>query len=403
MVLGREFMRSNSMAPAEETEERSGPALDKVRRHIRILGELGKLAGERGGLDSFLDRIVQQVARAVEIHHVKVLQYRPSTADLIVAAGVGWKPGVVGAAVLPSDMRSPPGRTWQTAEPLIISRLDSESEFVFSELLKEHDIVSLANVPVMVDGFAWGVLEVDSSVERDFSEDTLDFLIAAGTLVGAVIQGHAATPVEVERQATAAVEARYSELLLREMQHRVKNNFQLILSSVFMQKRRYRSEEVHKVLDHVAGRIYALSLAHDQLAPRGDTQVVKLADYLRALCHSLRQQVENIEIEVEADELEMTVDRAVSLGLILNEAAVNSIKHAFGEQGGRIRVRLEGGVGYGEGRLTVSDNGKGTKKSREGGSGLKFIESLARQIGAKAVHESSEQGTTVMVVFPIIS
>src|SRR3954465_499214 len=123
-----------------DVEKSSGSKLETVRRHVRILGDLGKLAGERGGGDSFLDRIVQQVARAVEIHHVKVLQYRPSTADLIVAAGVGWKPGVVGAALLPSDMRSPPGRTWQTAEPLIISRLDSESEFVFSELLKEHDI-----------------------------------------------------------------------------------------------------------------------------------------------------------------------------------------------------------------------------------------------------------------------
>jgi two-component sensor histidine kinase len=66
-------------------------------------------------------------------------------------------------------------------------------------------------------------------------------------------------------------------------------------------------------------------------------------------------------------------------------------------------VRLEGGVGYGEGRLTISDNGKGFKKPREGGSGLKFIESLSRQIGAKAVHESSGEGTTVSVLFPVIS
>jgi two-component sensor histidine kinase len=386
-----------------DVEKSSGSKLETVRRHVRILGDLGKLAGERGGLDSFLDRIVQQVARAVEIHHVKVLQYRPATADLIVAAGVGWKPGVGGSAVLPSDMRSAPGRTWQTAESLVITRLDAQSEFTFSELLKEHGIVSLANVPVMVDGSAWGVLEVDSTVERDFTEDTLQFLTAAGALVGSVIQRDATKSGEVERKATAAVEARYSELLLREMQHRVKNNFQLILSSVFMQKRRYRTDEVHRALDHVASRIYALSLAHDQLAPRGDTQVVKLADYLRALCHSLRQQVENIEIEIEADELELTVDRSVSLGLILNEAAVNSIKHAFGEQGGRIKVRLESGVGYGEGRLTISDNGKGFKKPREGGSGLKFIESLSRQIGAKAVHESSGEGTTVSVLFPVIS
>jgi two-component sensor histidine kinase len=391
------------MGTSNNAEKRGSPELDKVRHHIRILADLGKLAGERTGLAAFLDRVVQQVARAVEIHHVKVLQYRPATADLIVVAGVGWKPGVVGSAVLPSDMRSPPGRTWQTAESLVIKRLDAQPDFMFSELLKEHGIVSLANVPVLVDGSAWGVLEVDSTDERDFSEDTLDFMTASGAFIGSVIQRYVTTSGEAERKAAAAVEARYSELLLREMQHRVKNNFQLILASILMQKRRYRSEDVDRALDHVASRIYALSLAHDQLAPRGDTQVVKLADYLRALCHSLRQQVENIEIEVEADEIELAVDRAVSLGLILNEAAVNSIKHAFGERGGRIRVRLEGGVGYGEGRLTISDNGKGFTKPREGGLGIKFIESLSRQIGAKAVRDSSAEGTTVTILFPIIS
>ncbi|HEY1963183.1 MAG TPA: hypothetical protein VGG69_12245, partial [Rhizomicrobium sp.] len=117
------------MTKENDAEKNDGAQLEKLRRHIHILADLGKLAGERRGLDSFLDRTVQQVARAVEIHHVKVLQYRPATADLIVAAGVGWKPGVVGSAVLPSDMRSPPGRTWQTAESLVIKRLEGQSEF----------------------------------------------------------------------------------------------------------------------------------------------------------------------------------------------------------------------------------------------------------------------------------
>jgi signal transduction protein with GAF and PtsI domain len=188
-----ESQRANRMGTSNNAEKRGSPELDKVRHHIRILADLGKLAGERTGLAAFLDRVVQQVARAVEIHHVKVLQYRPATADLIVVAGVGWKPGVVGSAVLPSDMRSPPGRTWQTAESLVIKRLDAQPDFMFSELLKEHGIVSLANVPVLVDGSAWGVLEVDSTDERDFSEDTLDFMTASGAFIGSVIQRYVTT------------------------------------------------------------------------------------------------------------------------------------------------------------------------------------------------------------------
>jgi two-component system, sensor histidine kinase PdtaS len=68
--------------------DRSSGALDNVRRHMRILVDIGRLAGESSDLGRFLDQTLTQVARAVEIHHVKVLQYRPRTADLLVVAGI---------------------------------------------------------------------------------------------------------------------------------------------------------------------------------------------------------------------------------------------------------------------------------------------------------------------------
>jgi two-component sensor histidine kinase len=228
-------------------------------------------------------------------------------------------------------------------------------------------------------------------------------MVAAGALIGSVVARQSRTSTETQNLEAAAVEARHSDILLREMQHRVKNNFQLILSSVSMQKRRHKSEEVRGALDKIASLIQAISLAHDQLAPRHGSQVVKLADYLRALCHSIRQQVDGIEIELEADEMELPVDRALALGLILNEAAVNSIKHAFNGDGGRIAVRLESGIGYGEGRLCVADNGSGFAAPRGGGSGLKFMTSLARQIGGTLEQQSSGEGTTILVSFPVLA
>jgi two-component sensor histidine kinase len=384
-------------------QEREDRALDKVRRHVRILVDISRLAGEAADLDRFLDQAVVQVARAVEIDHVKVLRYRPRTADLLVVAGLGWKEGVVRTAILSADLRSAPGRAFQTAEPVTVKDLNEQAEYVRSDFLKEHGIVSLTNVPVLIDGAAWGVLEVDSTTPRDFSEDTTDFMMAAAALIGAFVQRHSAQPDEAVRLIAAATEAQRRDVLLREMQHRVKNNFQLILASISIQKRRYSGGEVHRALDHVASRINAISLAHDQLAPRLDGQIVRLSDYINALCTSLRQQSEAIEIDVECDELELSIDRAVPLGLILNEAATNSIKHAFGSEGGRIGVRLAGGLGYGEARLTVSDNGSGIRKPSEGGSGLKLIASLARQIGGIIEQESSDAGTTTSLRFPLVS
>ena len=381
-------------------EGSEGSPLDKLRRHVRILVDIGRLAGENADLTRFLDQAVVQIARAVEIHHVKVLQYRPRSSDLLLIAGVGWKEGAVRSATLSADLRSPPGRAFQTAEPVIIKDFSKQEEYVRSDLLKEHGIVSVSNVPVLTNGAAWGVLEVDSTAPRDFTEDTTDFLTAAAALIGTVLR-HNARPEEARLMAAAA-EAQRREILLREMQHRVKNNFQLVLSSISIQKRRSQGAEVHRALDHVASRINAISLAHDQLAPRHEGQTVRLSDYIRALCSAIRQQIEDVEVDVESDELELSIDRALPVGLILNETAMNSIKHAFGPDGGRITVRLVGGIGFGEARLTVSDNGRGIINVSENGSGLKLIASLARQIGGTIEQESSDSGATTILTFPLI-
>ena len=381
-------------------EGSEGSPLDKLRRHVRILVDIGRLAGENADLTRFLDQAVVQIARAVEIHHVKVLKYRPRSSDLLLIAGVGWKEGAVRSATLSADLRSPPGRAFQTAEPVTIKDFSKQEEYVRSDLLKEHGIVSVSNVPVLTNGAAWGVLEVDSTAPRDFTEDTTDFLTAAAALIGTVLRHNA--PPEEARMMAAAAEAQRREILLREMQHRVKNNFQLVLSSISIQKRRSQGAEVHRALDHVASRINAISLAHDQLAPRHEGQTVRLSDYIRALCSAIRQQIEDVEVDVESDELELSIDRALPVGLILNETAMNSIKHAFGPDGGRITVRLVGGIGFGEARLTVSDNGRGIINVSENGSGLKLIASLARQIGGTVEQQSSDSGATTILTFPLI-
>lgn len=387
--------------------DKSSPAtaaadVEKLRRHVRILVELGRLAGQPWTPQRFLDQVVVQVGRAVEIHHVKVLQYRPATADLLMVAGTGWKKGVVGVARFPSDLRSPPGRAYLTAEPVMIADCADAPDFVPFDMLRKHGIVSLANVPVLIDGAAWGVLEVDSTTPRDFSADTQAFMIAAAAIIGSTLERRHSLGDEAAALAEAAAETRRREILLRELQHRVKNNFQLILASISLQKRRFEPGEIHDALDHIANRIHAISLAHDQLSPRQDAQTVDVAGYLRALCGSIEQQVENVAIEIEADEVALSIERAMPLGLIVNEAVTNSVKHAFAGKPGRISVRLQSGVGFGEGRLVVTDDGKGFEKRESGGSGLKLIEQLARQIGGQLQIESSRTGTSTSVTFPII-
>ncbi|MDQ7249576.1 sensor histidine kinase [Dongia sedimenti] len=376
--------------------------LEAVRQHVRILCDLGRLAGNSTDLQTFLQQAVAQVARGTEIHHVKILRYRPETADLLVVAGTGWKPGVVGTATLSADLRSAPGRAFQTGEAISIKNFEEQGEYDLSPLLKEHGIVSLVNAPVLIGGSAWGVVEVDSTTPREFGPDTCDFLTAAGALIGTCIRRHTA-PSQADTLATAMLQAQQREILLREMQHRVKNSFQLIIGAITLQKRRHTAPEVLAALDYTAERIRAVSLAHEQLAPRAGGEAINLADYLRALCLSIKSQVENVEIDIAADEVHMPIERAIALGLILNEAATNSLKHAFGDGDGHISVKLQAGIGFGEARLTIADDGHGMKDPTASGSGLKLIGALARQIAATVERTSSDKGTIVSVQFPVIS
>jgi GAF domain-containing protein len=79
-----------------------------------------------------------------------------------------------------------------------ITNLTEQHEFVHSEFLKEHGIIALTNVPVLIEGAAWGVLEVDSTTARNFTDDTTDFLTAAAALIGAVLR-HYSRPDEDSR------------------------------------------------------------------------------------------------------------------------------------------------------------------------------------------------------------
>jgi two-component system, sensor histidine kinase PdtaS len=184
-------------------------------------------------------------------------------------------------------------------------------------------------------------------------------------------------------------------MLLREMQHRVKNNLQFVIAAIGQQRRRLPTPEVRRALDHVAARVHAVALAHAQLNPATGFDTIDLAGYLTALCANVEQQLDHVQIDVHADPITLLLDRAVSLGLIVNELITNSAKHAFGPDGGRVTVTVTAGVGVGEARLAVADNGKGMESAAAEGTGYRLIASLATQI--------SKAGTTVSLTFPVVA
>ena len=107
-----------------------------------------------------------------------------------------------------------------------------------------------------------------------------------------------------------------------------------------------------------------------------------------------------IEVEAERGAL-LPLDRAVAAGLIVNELVTNSLKYAFDEDGGIIRVSFTTRTELGVACLAVEDNGRGMGPPRKGGLGLQLIDAFASQLDGQVEREPVEKGTRTCVRFPL--
>jgi PAS domain S-box-containing protein len=210
---------------------------------------------------------------------------------------------------------------------------------------------------------------------------------------------------EVERRQRAEENVRFRDFLIREVNHRTKNAFQLGISLLSVQARQVEDEACRAVLGNAMGRLQRMAEVHALLTYQGDApDSIDFADYLRRLCHdmeaSLAPSPGQVRIEVDADEdMVSGPDLVVPLGLIVGEVLTNAFKHAFPDgRRGRVSVRLRMNGG-GRMRLSIEDDGIGLPPTRRAGSlGLRLVEMLARQIRATATVEPRHGGEGTLVV-----
>ena len=199
----------------------SDRALKLRVRQQEILAELGVVALRGTSFMELLDKAVQLAAEGLEAEFCKILEYIPSEKRLLMRAGVGWDAGVVGKASVGADLESPAGFALHTGKPVISNQLENEQRFRTSELLASHGVRRAINVILQGDGVPFGVLEVDSKSEGDFSEKDIAFLQGAANIIGMAIERQ-----RFERNLKAALE--HQQVLVKEINHRVKNSLQLV-------------------------------------------------------------------------------------------------------------------------------------------------------------------------------
>lgn len=213
-----------------------------------------------------------------------------------------------------------------------------------------------------------------------------------------------AAVAERTHELQAAMEAQ--ETLLHEVDHRVKNNLQMISSLIVMQSRTIEDPKVKASLRTMLERIEALSTVHRRLYQSKDVSRFDVGDFVRDLVTDLVAASGNrgISTRFELDTIVIPADKATPVALIVNELVTNAIKHVYAAPGkpprsGELLVRLADINGHF--LIEVADDGDGIDDAAVAGNfGMKLIRSLARQLEATVEWKTGAPGTRVLIEIP---
>ena len=335
-------------------------------RHQAALARLGSFALTTDELPRILSEACRIVGEALHTRLVRILELQPDGTTLAVRAAIGWKPELAGSLRMPAPMAGP------------------------------H---ASAAIPIATDdtGPAYGMLQVERRAQCRFDASEMQFLrVCAGML--------AASAERVRLLDELRAKAERSERLLRELQHRVKNNLMTIMGLVRRRIRQARDPEAARELRRVGDGVETLRLLYDRIyRTHAASDRTCLGTYLAELLATLlrfhgSEAMSHVRLATEIEPLEISTEFAVPFGLIATEFATNSLKYAFAgrSRGGVIGIRT-GRDAAGRIRVTFWDNGKGLAVENAGGTGLRLIDGLARQMDA-GVEWHSDGGTRLTVI-----
>jgi two-component sensor histidine kinase len=398
------------------TVERS---VARLLRQQASLAAFGSFAFRETDLLAILNEAARVCAEGIGVGHAKICRYRPEENDLLIVAGFGWHEGIVGQVVSQADESSPQGRAFVTGAPVICHDVEGNNSFVLPAFYSEHKIVSTVDVIVKSrEGPPFGILEIDSVTPQSYDEHDVNFLTGFANVLAEAVATSARA--EVLRRTVAQMRVLVAEkdellaekgVLAQELQHRVRNNLQLV-NGMLDEQLQLTADEPGKVgLRGILRRIATLSQVYDQLLGVGLSRTLDFSEYARLLCIGLPEMqggtADRIRLTCTVAPMELDLGVTTALGLALTELVANSYEHAFPSGSGTIAITggpIGGPAGApGWGVVSVSDDGVGyatTGQSKRHGLGLvrRLMEQVFGRIEVRVTH-----GTTWVLTFPLFT
>jgi PAS domain S-box-containing protein len=285
----------------------------RLHRELRIraaqqqaVARLGERALAETDLKAFLDDVVTTVAEILDVDRVKVLELVPGDAEMLVRAGVGWDPNLIGNAHVSTGKESHAGLALASGGPVIVENLATETRFPGTPMLQDYNVVSGVMTPIAGrDGRAYGALGVHSTKHRRFTEYDISFISAVASVIAGVIQ---------RRQ----LDQRH-ELMIRELRHRSGNLFSQLLA-LFSQTAK-NSKNINDLVPKYEARVLALANAH-RLVTESGWKAASLTELLNTLLAPYLDR-----IAFAGPNVFLEADPTFGLSMAIHELATNATKH----------------------------------------------------------------------------
>jgi len=354
-------------------------------RQQETLARLGEHALTEGDLQKFFNEVVHTVGDILDLELVKILELLPGDAELLLRAGIGWKPGVVGRATVSTGRDSQAGYTLASGRPVIVENLAAETRFSGQPLLHNHGVVSGITAPIAGrDGRAYGVLGLHTAKRRRFHDFEVTFAAAVANVVAGAIQ---------RRQ----LDQRH-ELMIRELRHRSGNLFSQLLA-LFSQTAK-NSRSVSDLVTKYEARVLALANAH-RLITEGGWKSTSLNELLNTLLAPFLDR-----ISFGGPNVFLEPDPTFGLSMAVHELVTNASKHGS-LSGTHGRVELSWSVGRTEQGLTLvldwkEGGGPAPKRGRRAGFGSRLITMvIERQLNGKVEQTFGPGGLCARLTVPL--
>ncbi|VXC94250.1 conserved hypothetical protein [Burkholderia sp. 8Y] len=356
------------------------PVAVLVRQRKALAALHDAFQGERS-IARLRDIAVQAASAGCASPMAKVLELQSADNTLILKAQVGMGASAIGREAGTAEAGNPPGEALIFARPVVVADVPAERGELAPAILHDYHVVTSVSLPLIGAQGPYGILEVDYDQRHEVDASHLSFLASIAAIL--------AEGIESRQRQDELIEDRDAKVtLLREQQHRIRNNFQMITALLERRASECADPAVQKGFREVERRVFAMASLYDHLLGLGDhAESVDLGAYLENMCASfddfydLRGSQVSLTLSLARGAAALPIDTCAAIGTVVNELVANAVEHAFGGAPGNVRVAMQRtGAGV---VIEVSDDGRGYAPGASDSTGLSTVRRIVGMFGGR--------------------